>query len=150
MQLVLADYPDTADKLHDRTAVNFFHCGELHEMVDPAVPLAAVLQYIRQAFFPFVNRLLQKFNVGIVFPLIGKIFFFGENPAYQVLIELCLESLDLRPLPFVCLDLRGILLNQFPVDPLLTNTGQQSIQGSYIFNMAFQAVLHTLDQVCFL
>ena len=98
-------------------------------MVDPAVPLAAVLQYIRQAFFPFVNRLLQKFNVGIVFPLIGKIFFFGENPAYQVLIELCLESLDL---------------------PLLTNTGQQSIQGSYIFNVTFQAVLHTLDQVCFL
>lgn len=120
------------------------------KLVDPAVPLAAVLQYIRQAFFPFVNRLLQKFNVGIVFPLIGKIFFFGENPAYQVLIELCLESLDLRPLPFVCLDLRGIFLNQFPVDPLLTNTGQQSIQGSYIFNMAFQAVLHTLDQVCFL
>jgi hypothetical protein len=38
-------------------------------MVDPAVPLAAVLQYIRQAFFPFVNRLLQKFNVGMYFRL---------------------------------------------------------------------------------
>lgn len=67
-------------------------------MIDPAVPLAAVLQYIRQAFFPFGNRFLQKLNVGIVLPLIGKIFFFGKNPAYQVFIELCLEAFNLRPL----------------------------------------------------
>ena len=105
-------------------------------MIDPAVPLAAVLQYIRQAFFPFGNRFLQKFNVGIVFPLIGKIFFFGKNPAYQVFIELCLETLNLRPLFFVRLDLRSIFLNQFPVDPFLADTGQQCVQGSYIFNMA--------------
>ena len=104
-------------------------------MIDPSVPLAAVLQYIRQAFFPFGNRFLQKFNVGIVLSFIRKIFFFGKNPAYQVFIELCLETLNLRPLFFICLDLRGIFLNQFPVDPLLADTGQQRVQGSYIFNV---------------
>ena len=39
---------------------------------------------------------LQQFNICIVFPLIGEEFFFGENPAHQVFIEFCLETLNLR------------------------------------------------------
>lgn len=71
MQLVLANHANTADKLHDCAAVNFLHRGKLHEVIDPAVPLAAVFQYICQPFLPFRNCLLQQFNVRIVFPLVG-------------------------------------------------------------------------------
>lgn len=119
------------------SASYILHCGELHEMVDPAVPLAAVLQYVRQLFVPLGDCFLQQLNIRIVFPLIRKKFFFGKDPAHQVFIELGFEAFRLCHTFFIYPDLRGVFLGQLPVDTFLADTGQQSIQGGDILNMAF-------------
>ena len=106
-------------------------------MVDPAVPLAAVLQYVRQLFVPLGDCFLQQLNIRIVFPLIRKKFFFGKDPAHQVFIELGFEAFRLCHTFFIYPDLRGVFLGQLPVDTFLADTGQQSIQGGDILNMAF-------------
>ena len=84
-------------------------------MVDPAVPLAAVLQYVRQLFVPLGDCFLQQLNIRIVFPLIRKKFFFGKDPAHQVFIELGFEAFRLCHTFFIYPDLRGVFLGQLPL-----------------------------------
>ena len=116
-------------------------------MVDPTVSFASVFQYICKFIVPFNDCLLEQFNICIVFSLIREKFFLCQNSTHQIFIEFCLKALGLCHTLFIYSDLCGIFLRQFPVDPFLTDTGQQGIQRSNIFNMSFQTVLYTFNQI---
>ena len=147
MQFIFTHYPYASDKLHDCPAVNILHSRKSHKMVDPTISFASVFQYICKFIVPFSDCLLEQFNICIVFSLIREKFFLCQNSTHQIFIEFCLKALGLCYTLFIYSDLCGIFLCQFPVDPFLTDTGQQGIQRSNIFNMSFQTVLHTFNQI---
>ena len=91
-------------------------------MGHPAVALAPVFQHIGQLFVQLGNGLFQQVNIRIVLALIRKKFLFRQNAADKVLIELCLEALNLCHAFFIGGDLPSIFLGQLPVDPFLADT----------------------------